>query len=75
MEINYDKKADAMYLYFQRGKKPARTVELADTVLVDLDRNKKVIGVEVLCVSNQIGRRSGKTNLAEGLNITVPVLA
>lgn len=45
MKITYDKKADAMYLYFQQGKKVAKTVELADLLIADLDKQGKVIGV------------------------------
>ena len=64
MNITYDKKADAMYIYFQKGKKIARTVELADLLVADLDRKGKVIGVEVLCASSQLAEadRGGKTN-------------
>ena len=64
MNITYDKKADAMYIYFQRGKKIARTVELADLLVADLDRKGKVIGVEVLCASSHVSgaTRGGKMN-------------
>ena len=54
MEITYDKKADAMYIYFQKGAKIARTVELANLLIADLDKKGKVIGVEVLAASNQV---------------------
>ncbi|MEK7208518.1 MAG: DUF2283 domain-containing protein [Patescibacteria group bacterium] len=56
MHITYDRKADAMYLYFQPCKKIARTVELADLLVADFDKQGKVIGVEVLCASRQIGK-------------------
>jgi len=45
MQITYDKKVDAMYIYFQKGKKIVRTVELADMLVADLDRKGKVVGV------------------------------
>ena len=59
MNITYDKKVDALYIYFQKGKKIARTVELADLLTADLDSTGKVIGVEVLCASSQM-KNSGK---------------
>lgn len=60
MEITYDKKADAMYIYFQKGKKPARTVELADLLIADLDKKGGVIGVEVLAASKQVKKDTNK---------------
>lgn len=74
MHITYDKKADAMYIYFQKGKKIVRTVELADLLVVDLDKLGKVIGVEVLCASNQFSgsNRSGKTNAEDFFTMDIP---
>lgn len=79
MNITYDKKADAMYLYFQKGKKIARTVELADLLVADLDKQGKVIGVEVLCASCQLaGVTNGKkikTRDFFAMDIPVPMNA
>ena len=47
MKIEYDKKADAVYIYLQE-KEAAKTIELSETVKVDLDKEGKLIGVEVL---------------------------
>lgn len=75
MKITYDKEADAMYLYFQNGKKIARTVELSNLLIADLDRQGKVIGVEILCASRQLGDRaqSRKQKLSNFFEMTVPV--
>jgi uncharacterized protein YuzE len=77
MEITYDKKADAMYIYFQKGKKPARTVELADLLIADLDRNGKVIGVEVLAASHQIKKdtKKAKNSNTGSFNFSLPLPA
>lgn len=74
MHITYDKKADAMYIYFQKGKKIARTVELADLLVADLDRKGKVIGVEVLCASCQLegNSRNRKTNTQDFFTMDIP---
>ena len=47
MKIEYDKKADAMYIYLQE-KEAAKTIELSEIVKVDLDKEGKLIGIEVL---------------------------
>ena len=79
MNISYDKIADALYFYFQKGKKIARTVELADLLIADLDRKGKVIGLEVLCASRQVRKDAPKAlhrklKLSPALfNIQVPL--
>ena len=80
MKITYDKKADAMYMYFQKGKKIARTIELADLLIADLDKLGKVIGIEILCVSCQLMRkaRNKKEKTASNFNsvdVQMPVFA
>lgn len=75
MEITYDKQADAVYLYLQKGKKVARTVELADLLMADLDKKGKVIGVEIIGASKQVGSRK-KSDGKKGLfNFSVPLPA
>ena len=75
MEITYDKQADAMYIYFQKGKKPARTVELADLLIADLDRSGRIIGVEILDASRQVKKsgRGVKSQKENFLNFSLPV--
>ncbi len=77
MDITYDKQADAIYIYFQKGKKVARTVELADLLTVDLDNKGKVIGVEIIAASRQLSG-SGKGRKAKNqdfLNFSLPLPA
>ena len=47
MKIEYDKKADAVYIYLQE-KEAAKTIELSEIVKADLDKEGKLIGIEVL---------------------------
>ncbi len=80
MKITYDKKANAMYMYFQKGKKIARTVELADLLIADLDKLGKVIGIEVLCASRQLMRKvknkkEKATHAFSSINVPIPVFA
>ena len=77
MEITYDKQADAMYIYFQKGKKPARTVELADLLIADLDKSGHIVGVEILDASRQVKKsgRGVKSQKENFLNFSLPVPA
>ena len=50
MQITYDKDADAMYLYLSE-KDSAKTVRVSNSVIVDLDANDNLRGVEILFAS------------------------
>ena len=56
MKITYDKSADAMYIYFKKGK-VAKTHQINERVFIDLDKKGGVIGVEILGVSKQIPKK------------------
>ena len=76
MDITYDKEADAMYIYLQKKKKVARTVELADLLMADLDKKGRVIGVEIIGASRQTGRRGSRVPKGKGLlNFSIPLPA
>lgn len=47
MKINYDKEVDALYVQLQKGK-IGKTIKRGDGFMIDLDRQGKVIGFEVL---------------------------
>ena len=53
MEINFDRQADALYIQFQPGKSK-ETLKLRDGILVDIGRNGKLFGIEILDVSRRI---------------------
>ncbi len=55
MNVTYDPKADAMYIYFS-DKKSTNTVELRDDLLVDY-AGKEMIGIEVLDVSKKVAKK------------------
>lgn len=70
MKITYDKLADAMYIYFHKGK-VFKTVEMKDSVIVDLDKKGNVVGIEVLGISSQVSEKQIKSSIKIG----VPVFA
>ncbi|PIP30168.1 hypothetical protein COX26_00125 [Candidatus Jorgensenbacteria bacterium CG23_combo_of_CG06-09_8_20_14_all_54_14] len=47
MRIEYDKEAQASYIYVRKGK-PAKTIKLMDSLLVDLDKKNNLVGIEIL---------------------------
>jgi uncharacterized protein YuzE len=53
MKITYDEEADAMYIHLN-DKDVAKTVKVSDRVLVDLDAEGNLRGVEVLFVSRAL---------------------
>ena len=53
MEISYDKKADAMYIEFQKGKF-AKNKKVDDFTIIDLDQKDNILGIEILAVSKRI---------------------
>lgn len=54
--IHYDPKADAVYIEIAKGKYEVSR-EISDSVIVDEDKNGKVLGVEVLDVSEVFGAK------------------
>lgn len=53
MRISYDKKVDAMYIHLKEGWYDW-TKKITDSILVDLDKKGRVLGVEILDASRQI---------------------
>lgn len=51
MKIQYDKIADAMYVYLGFKKKIVKTIEINDSLLVDVDKKGEVVGIEILNIS------------------------
>ncbi len=67
MKINYDKVADAVYFSMRKGK-VAKTLEMNERLIVDVDRKGKILGIEMLDASNQLPpRNSIRNGLAEGI--------
>jgi uncharacterized protein YuzE len=53
--VEYDEKADAMYIWLRKAKYDI-SEELAENVVIDLDKNGRIIGIEVLDVSRNLGK-------------------
>lgn len=65
MKIDYDKEADALYIYLKKGKVHRSKPEGGDFV-VDVDKDGQVIGVEVLNASRYMNKKSGELEVGVG---------
>lgn len=70
MKINYDKIADALYISLSKSK-VAKTVKLKDRLIVDVDKNGNVVGVEILDASSQISKSTKPTEI----KVKIPAFA
>jgi len=59
MRIHYDKKADALYIRFSE-EKYFESEELKEGFIADLDKKGKLIGLEILDVSENLPKESLK---------------
>ncbi len=57
MEINYDREADALYIKLYRGK-IATNKKVDDLTILDLNKAKKILGIEILNASKRIPSKS-----------------
>ena len=55
MQVEYDQKADAMYIWLRKTKYDL-SKELAENVIIDLGKNGRIIGIEVLDASKKLGK-------------------
>lgn len=55
--MTYDKEADAAYFKVRKGR-VARTVELQNWLLADVDKNGVLLGVEMLFMSDRIPKKN-----------------
>ncbi len=57
IRTSYDPEADAMFIWFRpEGVKSARTEEVSPGIMLDFDSEGRVIGIEVLDVSERMNR-------------------
>lgn len=52
MKIEYDRQADALYIQFKK-EKPVSNLDVEEGVTVDLDKNRHIVGIEILDASRR----------------------
>jgi uncharacterized protein YuzE len=55
VRVEYSEKSDALYIWLRRAKYDI-SEELAENVIMDLDKKGRIIGIEVLDASKNIGK-------------------
>ena len=61
MKVTYDQKVDALYIELKPGIY-GRTKKVTDDILVDVNKKGRVIGVEILDASKNIGKIDSREN-------------
>ena len=61
MNIKYDKKADAVYIYLTENKtKVSETKELSDEIFVGYDNKGRPLGIEIIGVKDRVPSKTIK---------------
>lgn len=55
VRIEYDSKADAMYIWIRKARYDI-SEELAENVIIDLDKSGRIIGIEILDATKNLGK-------------------
>ncbi len=55
MQVEYDQKADAMYIWVRKAKYNINE-ELSQNVIIDLDKTGLTIGIDVLSASKNLSK-------------------
>ncbi len=53
MKVEYDENADALYITLRKGHYKI-SQEISEDVIIDLDKSCRILGIEILGVSNKI---------------------
>jgi len=55
VRVEYDSKADAIYIWLRKARYEI-SEELAENVIIDLDKNGRIIGIEILDATKNLGK-------------------
>lgn len=69
MKIQYDKQADALYIYIGKGR-IKKTVRAGKNTLIDLGEKDRVLGVEFYKIS-----RSAPQEKLQSISVELPIMA
>lgn len=61
MKFEYDKEADTAYIYledFIEDGQVKKTIELNDNIILDFDKDGKLLGIEILNASKILNQKS-----------------
>jgi uncharacterized protein YuzE len=76
MKIYYDRKADLLYIRFDEEKHQIVNKRVTEDIVLDIEEDDTIIGIEILDASKHINlfswKRHGVPSLAEHLRVSVP---
>jgi len=55
VRVEYDSKVDAMYIWLRKARYEI-SEELAENVVIDLDKDGRIIGIEILDAAKKLGK-------------------
>ena len=61
MKTTYDENADAAYIYLKEKIEKGdvkKTISLNENIILDFDKNEKLIGIEILNASSVVPKKS-----------------
>lgn len=61
MKFEYDKTVDAAYVYLKypiKEREAKKTIALNDNIILDFDKNKKLIGIEILNAHKVLNKKA-----------------
>lgn len=61
MKLEYDSEADAAYIYIEypiREGESKKTIELNENIILDFDKNGKILGMEILNASKIMNKKA-----------------
>lgn len=70
MKITYDKKVDAMYIKLKKGSYD-HTKKVTDDILVDVSKKGKILGLDILDASHNIGEIKPEKVAIDFTNATI----
>jgi len=69
MKITYDEKTGAMYIRLLEGKHQCHTVLLSDSIILNIGKNEKLVGIEILDAKQVLGKGKLPTVVLENLSL------
>jgi len=69
MKIQYDKQADALYIYIGKGK-VKKTVKAGKNTLIDFAEKDRVFGVEFYKISRSVSQEK-----LQSISLELPIIA
>jgi len=74
MRISYDSEIDALYIRLIEGKHECRTVRLNEEIALNIGKDEKLVGIEILDAKEVLGSGKQPSVVLEGITAsTVPL--